>query len=320
MNYLLSGSFAYDTIFSFNGKFEKHILPESISRLNLSFAIDNEKNEFGGSGGNIAYNASLLGDKPMLLGVLGENDITPYIVHLKKINANVDNLTILKNKKCAHAWILTDKNNNQITTFNMGVMKYQSIIPEITPEVWHLAPENPLTTASLAKKAVEQNKIYLFDPGQCLTSFVDGLTNHIYTLNEIVKNANGIFVNHYEWEILAKYLSVSSPFEFIGENQFLIKTLGEKGVDLFYNKKVTHYNVVDTDQTIDPTGCGDSFRAGFLHAYIKGLSLEEATQLGAVMGHYTIQHYGGQNHNILFEDIMLKWEDTKTINRKKPHF
>ena len=49
MNYLLSGSFAYDTILLFHGKLETHILPESISRLNVSFLIDSTKDEFGGT-------------------------------------------------------------------------------------------------------------------------------------------------------------------------------------------------------------------------------------------------------------------------------
>lgn len=322
MNYLLSGSFAYDTILLFHGKLETHILPEAISRLNVSFLIDSTTDEFGGTGGNIAYNASLLGDRPMLLGVLGENDLTPYLKHLKSHNADIDSITILENQKCSHAWILTDSNNNQITSFSMGAMKYKSNIPAITPDIWHLAPENPLTTALLAKTAVEQGKEYLFDPGQCLPAFIDGITNSVYSLKDILDNAKGLFVNDYEWEMLANKLGVESPFEVIKDNQFLVRTLGSKGVDLFYNQKAIHYDVVATDKIIDPTGCGDSFRAGFLYAYTRDKSLEDSVQLGAVMGHYAIQHSGGQNHKVLFEDIMKKWDEVKNQNsqKKKPQF
>lgn len=320
MSYLLSGSFAYDTILLFDGKLETHILPESISRLNVSFLIDGTQDEFGGTGGNIAYNANLLGDTPMLLGMLGENDSIAYIKHLRSNNANIDNLTILENQKCAHAWILTDNKNNQITSFSMGAMKYKSNIPTTTPNIWHLAPENPLTTALLSKTAVEKNKKYFFDPGQCLPAFIDGITNAVFSLNDILKNATGIFVNDYEWEMLANHLSINTPFEILKKNQFLVKTLGGKGVDLFYQERQQHFEVVHTDKIVDPTGCGDAFRAGFLYAYTRNKSIEEAVQLGAVMGHYAIEHSGGQNHKVSFDDIMKKWETIdKQTKMKKPH-
>lgn len=321
MSYLLSGSFAYDTILLFHGKLETHILPEAISRLNVSFLIDSTKDEFGGTGGNIAYNASLLGDRPMLLGVLGENDSHAYIKHLKTNKSNIENLTILEDQKCPHAWILTDSNNNQITSFSIGAMKYKSNIPEVTPDIWHLAPENPLTTALLAKTATEQKKQFFFDPGQCLPAFTGGTTNSVFSLMQILENTNGVFVNDYEWELLSKYLKVESPFEFLKENQFLVRTLGSKGVDLFYNGKYSNFGVVHTDIIVDPTGCGDSFRAGFLYAYTRGHSLEDSVQLGAVMGHYAIQQSGGQNHNITYQEILNKWEEVKISNqqKKKPH-
>lgn len=326
MSYLLSGSFAYDTILLFHGKLETHILPESISRLNVSFLIDDTKDEFGGTGGNIAYNASLLGDKPMLLGVLGENDSVSYMKHLQSINANIDNLTILENQKCPHAWILTDSQNNQITSFSVGAMKYKSQIPSVTPDIWHLAPENPLTSALLAKTATEQGKKFFFDPGQVLPAFIGGITNSVFSLKQVLENTKGIFVNDYEWELLANHLTVDSPFDFLKEDQFLVRTLGGKGVDLFYSGKTIHFDVVHTEVIVDPTGCGDSFRAGFLYAHTRGYSLEDSVQLGAVMGHYAIQHSGGQNHKVSLEEILNKWEVVKTENtnkaisqKKKPH-
>lgn len=321
MNYLLSGSFAYDTILLFNGKLETHILPESISRLNVSFLIDSTKDEFGGTGGNISYNASLLGDNPMILGILGDSDMKPYVKHLKSRNLNIDNMTVIEDQKCPHAWILTDSNNNQITSFSIGAMKYKSNIPDNTPDIWHLAPENPLTSALLAKTAIERNKEYFFDPGQCLPAFIGGVTTSVLDLDTILKNAKGIFVNDYEWELLANHLKVKSPFEFLSEKQILVRTLGGKGVDLFYDGKLVHFDVVHTDKIVDPTGCGDSFRAGFLYAYTRNYSLEDAVQLGSVMGHYAIQHSGGQNHFHTLYEILEKWENVKLENskKKKPH-
>ena len=261
----------------------------------------------------------MLGDRPFVLGVLGENDSKAYLKHLNKLNIDSDHFTMIEDEKCAHAWILTDNNNNQITSFSMGAMKYQSEIPSVTPKIWHLAPENPLTTALLAKTAIQNNKEYFFDPGQCLPAFTSGITNSIFSLESIIENAKGIFVNDYEWELLANYKKVTTPFEFLKENQFLVRTLGGNGVDLFYDGKQKHFDVVNTSKIVDPTGCGDSFRAGFLYGYIRNHSLEDCVQLGSVMGHYAIQHSGGQNHYVELGKILEKWEETKlkSLEKKK---
>jgi adenosine kinase len=315
MKYLLSGSFAYDTILLHKSKLEHSILPESLSRLNVSFDIDSVQDELGGTGGNIAYNASLLGDSPMLIGSLGSIDAEKYLKKLKESNLNINYLNIVADNRCAHAWILTDINNNQITSFNVGSMKYQCVIPSHTPDLWHLAPENPLNTAYLAKTAVEQKKSYFFDPGQCLPLFISGMTNEIFSLKNIIKNAKGIFVNDYEWELLKNHFKLESPFDLINDEQFFVKTLGSKGVDFYYKNNSEHIDVSVAEKIVDPTGCGDALRAGFLHLYTQGKSLKDCLMLGVVMGACAIEESGGQNHFKTKADILNKFQ---IHNRKSP--
>jgi adenosine kinase len=204
--YLLSGSFAYDTILLHEGELQHSILPESLSRLNVSFGIDDVQNQFGGTGGNIGYNAALLGQRPLLIGTLGSKDSDSYLRHLSKSGSDGSSLTIIENALCAHAWILTDKKNNQITSFSGGSMKHMPSVPEDTPEIWHLSPENPMTMAALAVEAIKNNKKYFFDPGQVLPYFLQGASKSILSLEEIIKNATGLFVNEYENELLCNYL------------------------------------------------------------------------------------------------------------------
>lgn len=56
-------------------------------------------------------------------------------------------------------------------------------------------------------------------------------------------------------------------------------------------------------------GCGDAFRAGFLHAYLKGRDLEACCQLGSVMGSFAIERSGGQNHRPDKARIMARYEE-----------
>ena len=56
MTILVCGSLAYDTIMVFPDQFKKHILPDQMHILNVSFMVPDMRREFGGCAGNIAYN------------------------------------------------------------------------------------------------------------------------------------------------------------------------------------------------------------------------------------------------------------------------
>ena len=299
MDYLLSGSLSYDTILLHEGLFHHRILPESIARLNVGFGIDSAKNEFGGTAGNIAYNASLLGDSPVLVSSLGEKNCQSYIDYLHNKKIDTQHLTIVPNEIVANSWILTDQLNNQITGFYKGAMKETPLLPSVAPEIWHLAPDYVVTMALFAKEAKLRGAKYFFDPGQALPSFLEGGVEHIFPLREIIKNASGCFVNEYEAILLEEKLGISLQ-ELIKESkgmEFFIKTLGGNGVELVTATAYKTFPVAQADKIVDPTGCGDAFRAGFIHNYLQGKYLDECVVLGAVMGSFAVEESGGQNHN-----------------------
>lgn len=309
-HYLLSGSFAYDTILLHEGHLEAAILPESISRLNVSFGIDHVENEFGGTAGNIGYNASLLKQNPLLVGSLGQRDSAEYLIQLNKQGLDTSTLTFVEKQYCAHAWILTDKNNNQITSFSSGAMKYTPVVPEETPEIWHLAPENPLTMAALVLEGKKQNKQVFFDPGQMLPRFLEGNTNSVLSLEDILKSVSAVFVNEYEAELLSSYFK--QPLDkLVQENDlFIIRTLGKDGVDIITKNGIQHVDVAKTSKIVDPTGCGDAFRAGFLYGYTQNAPLTYCAQVGATMGSFAIENSGGQNHVIAIEEINTRLHES----------
>jgi adenosine kinase len=52
---------------------------------------------------------------------------------------------------------------------------------------------------------------------------------------------------------------------------------------------------VKAEKVIDPTGCGDAYRAGLLYALEKGLSLEMGARAGALMGALKVARPGPQS-------------------------
>ena len=321
MTYLLSGSFAYDTILLHKGHFHSRILPDSISCLNISFGIDSVKTEFGGTAGNIAYNASLLGHSPILCASVGDNDFKRYERHLKNNGLDTSSLNVIEDKDTAHAWILTDSNNNQITSFSSGAMKYKPKLPIDLPDIWFLAPDTVTNTAWLAKEAVENNKQYYFDPGQSMPGFLEGGSNNIYSLNDIVNDSTGIFVNEYEYQLMQESLKMDLKLLLSNKTRFIIQTLGGNGLNLHTKDGTTHVKVAKPDKIVDPTGCGDAFRAGFLYGVNHNWNLLDSAQLGATMGSFAIEESGGQNHKPTFSDIIERLENNfKNINTESPKF
>ena len=125
MNILVSGSLAYDRIMDFPGKFSDHILPDKVHVLNVCFMINELKENFGGTAGNIAYALSLLGENPTILATAGR-DFDPYKEWFGKNKISTDNITIIEEELTAGAYITTDMSDNQITAFNPGAMKFNA--------------------------------------------------------------------------------------------------------------------------------------------------------------------------------------------------
>lgn len=315
--YLLSGSFAYDTLLRHPSPFQNSILPEAVARLNVCFDIDSVQEEFGGAAGNIAYNASILKQSPMLIGSVGE-DVFRYVDWMKKNGLSDKTLTFVPDKTCAHCWITTDTAGNQISAFSRGAMLTRPIVPQSTPQLWHLGPEYPVNTAYLARQAIEEGKDFFFDPGQALPDFISGMGEPILPLHELLSAATGIFLNDYEAELLIA--GTGEPLErwLTEPGQFYVRTRGGKGVMACYRTRtgsLQTYNsdVAPTDAIVEPTGCGDAFRAGFLYGHTHGWSVEETLALGAVMGSLAIEAFGGQNHRPDLERVWKRYSDFRGI-------
>lgn len=298
--YLLSGSFAYDTIMHHPAPFQNSILPEAVSRLNVCFDIGDVKNEFGGSGGNIAYNASLLGQSPLLVGCLG-GDSSAYVTWLEQNSLNSETLALIPDESCCHAWITCDTEGNQITGFSRGAMRRPPQVPDESPNVWHLAPEYPPNTALLARLARMQGKKYFFDPGQALPDFISGMADSVMKLPDLLRGATGIFLNDYEAELLEATTGYPLAHWLDIPGDFVLRTRGSNGVEL---KVLRDKGIVETISSgvapaaaiVDPTGCGDALRAGFLMGYTDGKDLASCVAWGVVMGSFAIETHGGQKH------------------------
>lgn len=289
---LICGSLAYDTIMQFDGKFSDAILPDQLYQLNVAFLVPTLRREFGGCAGNIGYNLKLLGGEPRIMATIGQ-DGAPYLSRLTAQEIAIDQIRVVEDTYTAQAFITTDAGNNQITAFHPGAMM-QSHLNKVSGagsvELAIIAPDGRDGMLQHAHDCAAANIPFIFDPGQGLPMFNGS------ELRQLIELASYVAVNEYEAELLRERTGLTTVQIAERVSAFIV-TQSERGADIYHHQQVTHIPGVPADAIVDPTGCGDAFRAGMLHGLQQGMDWATTGRIASVMGAIKIAHQGGQNHN-----------------------
>jgi len=305
MKTIIFGSIAYDNLMNFRGKFSDSILPDQISNLNVSFLLPNLKRELGGCAANIAYNLKLLNDNPIIYGSIGGLDCEPFLKKFKNLKIDLSGVKIIGDKYTAQAYIVTDNDKNQITLFHPGAMD-EAHFCEFKPHEKenYLAIISPNGKEAMQKFAnlLHAEKIdFIFDPGQGLPMFSKE------ELEDLVFKSNYLFLNEYEAKLLENKLKISIK-NLSKHLNFIVVTLGINGSIIYKNNDEILVNAVNTEKAVDPTGCGDAYRAGFLFSIKQNYSLEKSARLSSIIAKYKVESLGPQNHFFDIETLKKEYE------------
>jgi adenosine kinase len=301
---MISGSVAYDTIMVFDGQFKDHILPDQTHMINVAFLTPRLKREFGGCAANIAYNLQALGGVPVILAAVGR-DGAEYVDRLSACGIDCSRIVRLDDHYTAQAFITTDLADNQITAFHPGAMAHAEQADaraESGAVAWGIvAPNGKQAMLSHAADFRDQGIPFIFDPGQGLPMF-DG-----QELRVLIDQAQAVVVNDYEAHMLSERTGWSAA-EIAARVRALIITRGAEGSVLHTEGSVSEIRAAAVSQAVDPTGCGDAYRAGLLYGLTAGWDWLASARLGSVMGALKIEQAGAQNHTIDLLDVAMRYE------------
>lgn len=294
MSVLICGSLAFDTIMTFEGRFAEQILPSQLHILNVSFLVPGLRREYGGCAGNIAYGLRQLGSPAVPLAMVG-NDAQNYLLRMQGLGVDTRFIGIKADNYTAQAMIMTDRDNNQITAFHPGAMAqaHQNAVPrEAGIELAIVSPDGRDAMLQHAQQLHDAGIPFVFDPGQGLPMF------NGEELRRFIELATWVTVNDYEGKMLSDRTGLD--FEAIAQQvKGLIVTLGEQGCEVWEQGQKTLVPPVKAAEVIDPTGCGDAFRAALLHGLLQGWSLVRCAELGNRIGAAKIASRGGQNYRFV---------------------
>ena len=295
---LICGSLAYDTIMVFEDQFVNHILPNQIHKLNVSFFVPNMRREFGGVAGNIAYNLKLMGGDPVPMGTVGQ-DFSPYSRHLQSLDIIQDGVIVKEQMFTPQAFITTDQDNNQITAFHPGAMSlsHECLVADHADiSIGIVGPDGRDGMIQHAQGFKDSDIPFIFDPGQAMPLF-DG-----DDLKKFIEQATWMAVNDYEYELVCERTGWDAT-EIATHLEALIVTRGEKGSEIYTDGTVYHIPVVEAKQIVDPTGCGDAYRAGLLYGLMNDLDMQTTGRIASLLGSIKIASAGTQNHKFTFAEF-----------------
>jgi adenosine kinase len=302
MSILLCGSIAYDNIMVFHDRFKNHILPEQIHILNVAFLVPDLRREFGGCAGNIAYSLKRLGESPLVMATVGM-DAAPYLERLDRLGIERRHVRQVPDTFTAQAFITTDLDDNQITAFHPGAMNHSHLNRIADADGVRLGIVSPDGREGMIEHARDfhaKDIPFMFDPGQGLPMF------DREQLLDFLRMASYCTVNDYEARLLVDRTGRAIE-ELAGMVEALVVTLGANGADLYTAGQRIHVPSVEADELVDPTGCGDAFRAGLLYGIARRFDWVRSVRLGALMGSIKIAHRGGQNHVPTREEIGARY-------------
>jgi adenosine kinase len=304
MRTFICGSIAYDTIMVFPDRFKNHILPDQLHILNVAFLVPDMRREFGGCAGNIAYSLNLLGGAPLIMATVGD-DYMPYDERLKKLGVPQEYVRRVPGTFTAQAFITTDLDDNQITAFHPGAMNHshENHVPAragVTLGI--VAPDGREGMLQHAREFHEAGIPFVFDPGQGLPMFSGD------ELAGFIDQASYVTVNDYEGQLLQE--RTGRKLEALSKKvKALVVTQGAKGSLMMTGGRTLEIPAVVPRQLVDPTGCGDAYRAGLLYGIAGGLDLPVAGRLASLLGSIKIASRGGQNHSFTRDEIASRYQE-----------
>ena len=298
MSALICGSIAFDSVMVFQGRFRDHILPDRIHLLNVSFLVPSLKRNYGGCAGNIAYNLALLGGRGAPMATVG-HDFAPYGEWLRERSVDLTHVRTVEHEFTAQAFITTDLDDNQITAFHPGAMSHSHLnrVPDgagITLGI--VAPDGRDGMVQHATQFAEAGIPLLFDPGQGLPMFGGE------ELLDFVGKSTWIAVNDYEGQMLAERTGLSLR-DLARRVRALIVTRGAEGSVIHADGREIVIPAVRPEAIVDPTGCGDAYRAGLIYGLQNGLDWETTGRIASLMGSIKIAHSGTQHHRFTRDEF-----------------
>jgi adenosine kinase len=286
----------------FPGRFADQLLADQLHQVSLSFLVDDLVVRRGGVAANIAFGMGQLGERPVLLGAVGE-DFADYRSWLERHGVDCASVHVSDEHHTARFVCTTDEEMCQIASFYAGAMsearniELKPAVDRTNAELIVISADDPEAMVRHSAECRERGYRFAADPSQQIARMSGE------DLGALIEGAELLFTNDYEKSLLESKTGLSES-EILARIGVRITTQGSRGVEIVgRDVERVHVPVAKERAKVDPTGVGDGFRAGFLAARTWGLSWERSAQVGSLVATLVLETVGTQEYQIKANDF-----------------
>ena len=309
---LVCGSIAYNNIMDFEGDFNDNLTTDKENNIfNIAVMPSTKTVNWGGCSGNISYNLGQLHAQTVIITAVGKDyQDNGYEAHMAKSQSLQFNGDIHQDLYTANAYIVNDKNHNQIIIFHSGAMIR---CPEIKlaekgisadyAAIAIVSPDNYQAMLNWAHELAELGIPFILDTGQVTPAFTDE------SLRDLIPLAKLVIGNEFEMNMILKKLDTDMDGLLV-LNPTCIKTMGSNGSLLFTEGEQIQIEAAKPDKVVDPTGAGDGYHAGLLFGIVNEFSLEDACRVGSIVGSFVVETRGPQTQKFTLDMVKKRYQKT----------
>jgi adenosine kinase len=303
MRIAVTGSIATDNLMTFPGRFAEQFLADKLSKVSLSFLVNDLEIRRGGVAANIAFGLGCLGLSPLLVGTVGD-DFGDYRRWLDEHGVDTSLVRTSQRFHTARFVCTTDADLNQIASFYPGAMSEDASLDLSIlagqADLVLIGAGDPAAMLSLTQQCRDLRIPFAADTSQQL-AVLEG-----DQIRQLLGGASYLFSNEYEAS-LTEHKTGWTADELSAQVGARVTTLGADGVrvDRHGEQPITVGPVKDVNP-VEPTGTGDAFRAGFLAAVAWGFGLERAAQLGNLIAVRALESTGPQEYTLESGDLIAR--------------
>ena len=118
-----------------------------------------------------------------------------------------------------------------------------------------------------------------------------------------IEQADYVTVNDYESNLLQERTGWSAK-DIAERVKAYIITRGPKGSLIHTSKGSIEVPAANAVRVVDPTGCGDAYRAGLIYGLMNDMDLATTGRIASLMGALKIEHHGTQNQRFDHDEFV----------------
>lgn len=301
----ITGSIATDHLMTFPGKFADSLVPDQLDKISLSFLVDDLDVRRGGCAANIAFALAKLGHRALLVGAVGHDFDTEYRGWLDAAGVDTSGVLVSETRHTARFVCTTDTDMAQIATFYAGAMSESRDIDLLGLgqdfDLVLVAPDDPEGMLRHTSTCRDKGIPFAADPSQQL-AWAEG-----DVIRQLIDGATYLFSNDYEAALIEQKTGWSSA-DVQARVGTRIVTRGKAGATIYpADAAPIEVGAIEGVVAVDPTGVGDSFRAGFLAGVAAGLGFERSAQIGCTIAASVVETKGTQEYALGREPFLKRF-------------